>query len=64
MGTSRFEKGRFSAGIVSARFPEAVALWSCVVTFRSLAQPTTVAVTGSTEVVWAMPLRLETFVLE
>jgi len=50
------------AGIWKAKFPEEVVLWSCVVTFGSLAQPTTVAVTGSTEVVWAIGLPLEAFV--
>jgi hypothetical protein len=51
------------AGMWRARFPEEVALWSCVVTFGSLAQPTTVAVTGSTEVVWAVVLPFEGFVM-
>jgi hypothetical protein len=49
-------------GMHKARFPEEVALWSCVVTFGSLAQPATVAVTGSTKVVWAIGLPLEAFV--
>ena len=51
------------AGMWRARFPEEVALWSCVVTFRSLALPTTVAVTGSTEVVWAVALPFEALVM-
>jgi hypothetical protein len=50
-------------GVWTARFPEEVALWSCVVTFGSLALPTTVAVTGSTEVVWAVALPFEAFVM-
>jgi hypothetical protein len=50
-------------GMRRARFPEQVALWSCVVTFGSLALPTTVAVTGSTEVVWAVALPFEAFVM-
>ncbi len=50
------------AGMHKARFPEEVALWTCVVTFGSLAQPATVAVTGSTEVVWVIGLPLEAFV--
>jgi hypothetical protein len=49
------------AGVWRARFPEEVALWSCVVTVGSLARPTTVAVTGSTKVVWAVALPLEAF---
>jgi hypothetical protein len=50
-------------GIWRARFPEEVALWSCVVTFGSLVQPTTVAVTGSAEVVWAVALPFERLVM-
>jgi hypothetical protein len=50
------------AGLWRARFPEEVALWSCVVTIGSLVQPTTVAVRGSTEVVWAVALPLDAFV--
>jgi hypothetical protein len=49
------------AGIWRARFPEDVALWSCVVTFGSLVQQATVAVTGSTKVVWAVALPLDAF---
>ena len=49
------------AGIWRARFPEEVSLWSCVVAVGSLARPTTVAVTGSTKVVWAVALPLEAF---
>jgi hypothetical protein len=51
------------AGVWKARFPEDVALWSCVVTFGSLAQPTTVAVTGSTKVVWAIALPFDAFLM-
>jgi hypothetical protein len=42
-------------GLHKARFPEEVALWTCVVTFGDLTQQATVAVTGSTEVVWVLP---------
>lgn len=51
------------AGVWRARFPEEVALWSCVVTIGSLVQPTTVAVRGSTEVVWAVALPFEGLVM-
>jgi hypothetical protein len=51
-----------AAGLWRARFPEEVALWSCVVKIGNLAQPTTVAVKGSTEVVWAVGLPLDAFV--
>src|SRR5829696_5633383 len=43
-GHVRVPKGKLlsdAAGIWKARFPEAVALWSCVVTVGSVAQPTT-----------------------
>jgi len=50
------------AGLHKARFPEKVALWTCEVTLGNLVQPATVAVTGSTEVVWAVGLPLEAFV--
>jgi hypothetical protein len=51
-------------GLWSARSPEETELWSCVVTVGSLAQPTTVAVTGSTKVVWALGLPLDALVPE
>jgi hypothetical protein len=55
----KVQKGQvLYAGPVSARFPEEVALWSCVVTLGRLAQLATVAVTGSTDVVWAKPFPL------
>jgi hypothetical protein len=63
-GHVKVQKGKLvsdMAGIWRARFPEEVALWSCVVTVGSLARPTTVAVTGSTKVVWAVALPLEAF---
>ncbi len=66
-GHFKVEKGQVlsdKAGMSRARFPEEVALWSCVVTVGSLVLPTTVAVTGSTEVVWAEALPLVAFVLE
>jgi hypothetical protein len=50
-----------AAGIWRARFPEEVALWSCVVTFEGLARPATVAVTDGTKVVWAVALPLDAF---
>jgi hypothetical protein len=50
------------AGMHKARFPEEVALWTCELTFGHLVQPATVAVTGSTKVVWAVGLPLEAFV--
>jgi hypothetical protein len=49
-GHVKVQKGQLlsdAAGIWRARFPEEVALWSCVVTFGSLAQQATVAVTGN-----------------
>jgi hypothetical protein len=58
------QKGRVlsdMAGFYRAKFPEAVALWSCVVTFGNLVQPTTVAVMGNTKVVWAVALPLDAF---
>ena len=66
-GHVKVQKGKVlsdMAGIWRARFPEEVALWSCVVTVGSLARPTTVAVTGSTKVVWAVALPLGAFVSE
>jgi hypothetical protein len=48
-------------GFHKARFREEVALWTCEVTLGSLVQPATVAVTGSTEVVWVVGLPLEAF---
>jgi hypothetical protein len=42
-------------------FPTPVALWSCVVRFRSLAVPVLVAVNESNEVVWLAPGRFEQF---
>lgn len=51
------------AGLWGMRAPEDVALWSCVVTFGRLVQPTTVAVTGSAEVVWAVDLPFEQLVM-
>jgi hypothetical protein len=51
------------AGMWRARSPEEVALWSCVVTVGGLAQQATVAVTGSAEVVWALALPFEAFVM-
>jgi len=64
-GHVKVQKGQVlsdMAGIWRARFPEEVALWSCVVTVGSLAaRPTTVAVTGSTKVVWAVALPLDAF---
>jgi len=44
--------------------PEGTALWSCVVKFRSLAQPVVVAVKGGTKVVWATPGKFEDFELK
>jgi hypothetical protein len=52
------------AGLHKARFPEDVALWACDVTLGNLIQPATVAVTGSTKVVWAVGLPLEAFVTD
>jgi hypothetical protein len=52
------------AGVWKARLPEEVALWTCVVTFGSVVRPATVAVTGSTEVIWAAALPLDAFVRE
>jgi hypothetical protein len=63
-GHVRVQKGKLlsdAAGAWRARFPEEVALWSCVVTFGSIAQQTTVAVTDSTKVVWAVALPLDAF---
>jgi hypothetical protein len=64
-GHVKVQKGQVlsdMAGVWRARFPEEVALWSCVVTVGSLAaRPTTVAVTGSTKVVWAVALPLDAF---
>jgi hypothetical protein len=60
----RVQKGKLlsdSAGVWRARFPEEVALWSCVVTLGRIAQQTTVAVTDSTKVVWAVALPLDAF---
>ena len=62
-GHVKVPKGKLlSAGLHKARFPEDVALWSCEVTLGSLVQPATVAVTGSTKVVWAVAVALEAFV--
>lgn len=63
-GHVKVQKGELlsdAAGLWSERFPEDVALWSCVVTFGSVVQQATVAVTGSTKVVWAVALPLEAF---
>jgi hypothetical protein len=63
-GHVTIKKGKLlsdAAGIWRARFPEDVALWSCVVTFGSLARPATVAVTARTRVVWAVALPLDAF---
>ena len=66
-GHVKVEKGQVlsdKAGMSRARFPEEVALWSCVVRFKTLAMPVLVAVDDSTEVVWAEALPLVAFVLE
>ena len=66
-GHVKVQKGKLLsdvAGIWKARFPEEVALWSCVVTFGSLVQPATVAVADSTKVVWAVAIPLDGFVSE
>lgn len=66
-GHVKVQKGKLlsdQAGQWKARFPEEVALWSCVVRFGSLAQQATVAVTGSTKVVWAIALPLDAFARE
>jgi hypothetical protein len=63
-GHVKVQKGELlsdAAGVWSERFPEEVALWSCVITFGSVVQQATVAVTGSTKVVWAVALPLEAF---
>jgi hypothetical protein len=63
----KVQKGKLlsdQAGIWRARFPEEVALWSCVVTFGSLVQQATVAVTGNTKVVWAVALPIDAFAPE
>jgi hypothetical protein len=63
-GHVKVEKGKLlsdAAGMWSERFPEDVALWSCVVTFGSVVQQATVAVTDSTKVVWAVALPLDAF---
>ncbi|MGZ3481767.1 MAG: hypothetical protein ACXU81_15535, partial [Myxococcaceae bacterium] len=63
-GHVKVQKGELlsdTSGQWRARFPEEVALWSCVVTVGSLAQQATVAVTGSTKVVWAVDLPLDAF---
>ena len=63
-GHVKVQKGKLlsdAAGLWRARFPEEVALWSCVVTVGSLAQQATVAVTGNTKVVWAVALPLDAF---
>ncbi len=63
----KVQKGKLlsdAAGIWRARFPEEVALWSCVVRFGSHGQQATVAVTGSTKVVWAVALPVDAFVPE
>jgi hypothetical protein len=64
-GHVKIPKGKLLSdpvGLHKARFPEDVALWTCEVTLGNLIQPATVAVTGSTEVVWAVGLPLEAFV--
>ena len=66
-GHVKVQKGELlsdGAGLWRARFPEEVALWSCVVTVGSLAQQATVAVTGSAKVVWAVALPLDAFLSE
>jgi hypothetical protein len=63
-GHVKVQKGQVlsdKAGVSKARFPEEVALWSCVVTVGSRALQATVAVTGSTKVVWAVALPLDAF---
>ena len=50
------------SGFWKAKFPEDVALWACVISFGKLAAPSTVAVTGSNKVVWAVPVPLEGFI--
>ena len=63
-GHVRVRKGQLisdGAGVWRARFPEHVALWSCVVSFGRLARPATVAVTDNTKVVWAVALPLDAF---
>jgi hypothetical protein len=49
---------------VAVYLPDAVELWSCVVKFRSLAQPVLVGVKGGTKVVWATPGKFEQFELK
>jgi hypothetical protein len=63
-GHVKVPKGKLlsdGAGIWKKTFPEEVGLWSCVVTVGTLAEPATVAVTGSTKVVWAVALPLDAF---
>src|SRR5215468_1064116 len=63
-GHVKVPKGKLlsdQAGQWKARFPEEVALWSCAVTFGSLTQQATVAVTGGIKVVWAVALPLDAF---
>jgi hypothetical protein len=64
-GHFRVQKGKLlsdRAGFYKARFPEDVALWACVVTFRSLDTPATVVVTGNNKVVWAVAVAIEGFI--
>jgi hypothetical protein len=58
----KVQKGKLLSDVAGqwrARFPEEVALWSCVVTFGSLELQSTVAVTGGTKVVWAVAFPLD-----
>jgi hypothetical protein len=65
-GHFKVQKGELlsdESGQWRARFPEEVALWSCVVTVGGLAQQATVAVTGSTKVIWVVDLPLDDFLV-
>jgi hypothetical protein len=61
----KIEKGQvlFSRN-VTARIPEGLALWSCVLRFGSLALPVLVAVDNSTKVFWATPGKFNEFILK
>ena len=65
-GRFKVQKGELlsdESGQWRARFPEEVALWSCVVTVGGLAEQATVAVTGSTKVVRVWDVPLDAFLL-
>ncbi len=60
----KYKKGQaFASRTAGVVLPEGIAVWSCVVEFRTLAMPVVVGVKGGTDVVFVMPGKFEQFEL-